>query len=81
MWVQAQLDAIEGAIAAGVTSVSYEGKTSTFRSLDEMLRVRNIIMRALGLAPSASATVTVSHDRGYGGFGSDAFDTELFTGW
>ena len=64
---QAQLDAIENAIAAGVTSVSYEGKSSTFRSLDEMLRVRDIIRRALGVAPQGSATVLVAHDRGTGG--------------
>ena len=54
---QAQLDAIENAIAAGVTTVSYEGKSTNFRSLDEMLRVRDIIMRALGQSPQRSATV------------------------
>ncbi len=74
---QAQLDAIENAIAAGVTTVSYEGKSSAFRSLDEMLRVRDIIMRALGLAPQRSATVLVAHDRGTGGgfapWGADGF--------
>ncbi len=64
---QAQLDAIENAIAAGVTTVSYEGKSTNFRSLDEMLRVRDIIMRALGLSPQRSATVLAAHDRGTGG--------------
>jgi hypothetical protein len=42
----AQLDAIEEGIAAGTTSVSYEGKSVTYRSLDEMLRIRSIIRRA-----------------------------------
>ncbi len=32
----AQKQALENAIAAGVTSVSYEGKSTTFRSLAEM---------------------------------------------
>ena len=64
---QAQLDAIENAIAAGVTTVSYEGKSSSFRSLDDMLRVRDILRRALGIIPQSSATVLVAHDRGTGG--------------
>lgn len=64
---QAQLDAIEAGIAAGTTSVSYEGKSVTYRSLDEMLRIRDIIMRALGLSPQKSATVLVAHDRGTAG--------------
>jgi hypothetical protein len=42
----AQLDAIEEGIAAGTTSVSYEGKSVTYRSLDEMLCIRSIIRRA-----------------------------------
>jgi hypothetical protein len=61
---QAQLDAIEDGIAAGTTSVSYEGRNVTYRSLDEMLRIRAIIRNALGLT-TAPATVLVSHDRGY----------------
>jgi hypothetical protein len=68
---QAQLDAIEGGIASGTTSVSYEGKSVSYRSLDEMLRIRAIIRRALGLDPAASATVLVAHDRGYGDGGND----------
>lgn len=66
-FTQGQLDALENSIAAGVTTVSYDGKSSTFRSLDEMLRIRDIIRRALGLAPASSATVLTAHDRGYGG--------------
>lgn len=65
-FTQAQLDAIEEGIASGSTSVSYEGKSVTFRDLDSMLRVRAIIMRALGLI-STSATVLVAHNRGYRG--------------
>ena len=68
-WTQAQLDSIEAGIAAGVTSVSYEGKTTSFRSLDEMLRVRDIIRRALGLSPQSSSTILAAHDRGFPGAG------------
>jgi hypothetical protein len=76
----AELNNIEAAIASGARTVSYEGKSTTFGSLDEMLRIRNFIMRQLGLAPNASATITVAHDRGYGGFTSGN-DSELYTGW
>lgn len=74
---QVQLDAIEEGIASGSTSVSYDGKSVSFRSLDEMIRIRGIIMRALGLLPAQSTTVFVAHDRGYvrgAQFGNDADD-------
>jgi hypothetical protein len=63
-WTQAQLDAIESAIASGVTTCSYEGKTVTYASLDVMLRVRSMIRASLGLTEPA-VTVLVQHDRGY----------------
>lgn len=63
-FTQAQLDAIEEAIVSGTTSVSYEGKSVTYRTLDEMLRVRAIIRTALGLTNPA-ATVLVEHHRGF----------------
>lgn len=66
-----QLNAIEEAIASGATSISYEGKTVSYGSLDNMLRIRAIIMRALGLVPATSATVLVAHNRGYAGFADD----------
>jgi hypothetical protein len=59
-----QLQAIQDAIAAGVTTVSYEGKTTTFRSLDELLRVQGIISASLGMG-GGKATVLVAHDRGF----------------
>jgi hypothetical protein len=62
----AQLDALEAGLAAGATSVSYEGKSVTYRSIDEMLRLRAIIRRALGLG-GVSSRVVVAHDRGTGG--------------
>ena len=79
-FTQAQLDSLEGAIASGARTVSYEGKSTTFGSLDEMLRVRNIIMTALGLNPKSSATVMAAHDRGYPGFSDSYEDSELYAG-
>lgn len=62
-YTQAQLTALEEAIASGATSVSYEGKTVTYRSLDDMSRIASIIRNALG-ATGKSTTVLVAHDRG-----------------
>jgi hypothetical protein len=66
-----QLDAIETAIAAGVTRVSYDGKSTEYRSLDEMMRIRDIIQRALGLVPTGSASVFAAHSRGFVGGSSE----------
>ena len=41
-----QIAAIQAAIAAGVTSVSYEGKSATYRSLDEMTKTVAYLQRA-----------------------------------
>ena len=65
-FTQKQLDSIENAIATGATRMTHEGRTVEFASLDAMLRVRDIIRRALGLV-SGSSTVVVAHDRGYPG--------------
>lgn len=63
-FTQAQLDALEEAISAGATSVSYEGKTVSYRTLDDMLRLRTIIRKALGLSPASATTLLVKHSRG-----------------
>ena len=78
-YTQAQYDALTKAIASGARSVSYEGKMVSYGSLDDMLRVQNIIARALGLAPSSSATVLAAHDRGFPApfMGNDGW----LTGW
>lgn len=41
-YTQAQLDAIDRALAAGVTRVTYEGNTTEYRSVDDMLKIRAI---------------------------------------
>jgi hypothetical protein len=38
-FTQAQLDAIKKAYASGVTRVSYDGKTTEYRSLAEMRQI------------------------------------------
>ena len=42
-YTQAQLDAIDAAIVDGVLTVKYQDKLTTYRSLDELLRIRRLI--------------------------------------
>lgn len=77
-WNQGMLSALETGIASGATQVSYEGKTVQYRSLDEMLRIRNIMQIALGLITPPSTTILAGHYRGYPGFGSVASQIEPF---
>ena len=44
-----QLASLEKAIADGVLIVKYSDKMVTYRSLDEMIRTRDIMRRELGL--------------------------------
>lgn len=53
----ANLASIESAIASGVTSASYEGKSTSFRSLSEMRSIRDDIRRQLGLPTRSRRTV------------------------
>ncbi len=43
LYTQAQYDAIKAAIASGVTTVSYQGKTVTYRDFTEMLTILSMI--------------------------------------
>ena len=49
-FTQGQLDNLETAIATGALSCEFDGKRTQFRSLDEMMRVRETIRGALGLS-------------------------------
>ena len=46
-YTQAQLDALDKAIAEGVLSISYDGRTVTYRSLEEMNKIRGTIFESL----------------------------------
>ncbi|MBW7838403.1 MAG: hypothetical protein H3C36_01935 [Chitinophagaceae bacterium] len=45
-----QYNALNRSIAQGTLTVTYGDKTVEYRSLDEMLRIRNLMMAELGLA-------------------------------
>lgn len=51
-FTQAQLDALDKAIAEGVLTVRYADKQVTYRSLEEMMRLRRIITNELGRTKS-----------------------------
>ena len=51
-WTQTDLDALEGAIKSGITHVQFADRSVTYRSLDDMLKLRDIIQKELGLTTS-----------------------------
>jgi len=53
-WTQTQLDALEDAISKGVRTVKYEDKEVEYRSLEDMLKLRDLMRRALGLTGKPS---------------------------
>lgn len=48
-WTTADLEALDKSIAKGVTSVRYADRTVQYRSLEEMLKIRALMMDELGL--------------------------------
>lgn len=56
-----QYNAINEAIAAGVLEVEYGDKKTTYRSLTEMIAIRELIAKELGLNKNKSKTVYVQY--------------------
>lgn len=54
-WTQAQLDAIEAAIASGELTVRLGDRTVTYRSMEELLQARAVIKETLA-AESGTTT-------------------------
>ncbi len=63
-FTQAQLDALESAIAEGVTKVKYEDKEVTYRSLEEMQRIRNLMRDSLGASDNSGAMRYPTYSKG-----------------
>ena len=49
-WTESDLTAIESSIKAGVLRVQFGDRMTQYRSLDEMLKIRDLIRKDLGLA-------------------------------
>lgn len=60
-FTQTDLDTINAAIATGTRSVRYGDKQVDYKTLDEMLRARQIIMQDLGL-------ITITGKKFFGNF-------------
>lgn len=61
-WTTGDLTRIERAIRSGALRVSYgDGKSVTYRSLDEMFAIRNQIAAALGLSKGPVRRVAASN--------------------
>lgn len=62
-YTQTQLDALEAAIAEGALKVEYGDKKVEYRSLNEMIRIRDVIKAALEGLPAQRRTYA-SHSKG-----------------
>jgi len=58
-FTQAHLDALNTAIASGELTVRYGDTTVTYRSLDELLRVRDMVKSDLQSSATAAQTYTL----------------------
>lgn len=66
-WTQTQLDALEEAIALGATTVKYADKEVTYRSMKDMLALRDLMRRSLGLKTDGVQRVYLKHSKGLSG--------------
>jgi hypothetical protein len=57
-FTQAQLESLDKAISTGARSISYDGKSTVFRNLDEMLALRDRMANALAGTTGTGASVT-----------------------
>jgi hypothetical protein len=69
-----RLESLEAAIAEGVLTVKYSDKLVTYRSMDEMLKARDLIRRKLGLKKSCGSKglfggsrIVAKHSKGLDG--------------
>lgn len=63
-----QLETLNAAIAKGVKKVKYADREVEYGSIDEMLRVRDLMRKELGLANSTTR-LFATHSKGLDGCG------------
>lgn len=64
-WTLTELADLEKAIAQGALTVQYQDRRTTYRSLEEMLRLRGLMRKDLGLViPGLVRDVHVITDKG-----------------
>lgn len=65
-YTQKHLDAVERAIARGEKVVRYEDRTVEYRSVDELIRARDVIRTELALATGQRSRVVRLYHGGKG---------------
>lgn len=60
-----QLNTLDAAIAEGALSVEYDTKKVQYRSLDEMIRIRNLMRDELGLNGTSGGRRFASVSKGF----------------
>ncbi len=63
-WTQTHLTALEQAIARGTLRVKYRDREVTYRTLDEMLQLRDVMRREIGQVSASSGRRVVSFRKG-----------------
>lgn len=66
-WTQDDLDAIEKAIKTGARSVAYTDRRVEYRDLAEMIQIRDMIRKDLGLVNVTGGRILASYSKGLGG--------------
>lgn len=64
-WSESDLTVIETAIASGELRVKYADKEVEYRSLEELLKARDLIRKALGIVDSGPGRTLSEFSRGY----------------
>lgn len=59
----AQLDAIETAIGQGVLTVTYNGMTTTYRNMTDLVKARDMIRADLQASGSLSQPIRTSYSQ------------------
>lgn len=60
-FTQAQLDAVETAIASGELKVMFDGREIVYRSVDDLLKARNTIKSTLESSGATAAVTRTSY--------------------
>ncbi len=65
-FTQANLDAVEAAVASGELRILFDGREVVYRSMDDLVRARDVIKTSLqssGVLPTATRTSYASRSR------------------
>jgi hypothetical protein len=66
-WTHEDLANLKRAIASGTLSATVGGVQQTYRSLDDMVRIKSMIEAELGLAPNGGIIWQLpAHSKGFG---------------